>query len=507
MKKNRRTYITLGLLSMIVFSLLNAAQWFQATWDKIDFATVVYQLSTPLNGTNSDVIVDFCIQVIPKTIIEMLGALGIYYIVITMFRRMYIEFSIKVLSKEIIIHFGEKFVPKAKVIFGVVFVSISGMAVYGKILELGIDKYVASLKDKSTIFEEYYVLPNEEKIVFPEKKRNLICIYLESMETTYASTEAGGGKPYNYIPELTDLAEEYVNISNADEFGGGYSCALTGWTMAALLSSTSGVPYKIPGGGNEAGRYAEMLPGLVTMGDILKEQGYKNYFLCGSEIEFGGRDIYFSQHGAYELMDYKYAKEKGLVDDYVFWGYDDRKLYEIAKNELTQIASTGENFNFSMLTVDTHQPYGYRCELCDNQYEEQYANAIACASRQAYEFVRWIQEQEWYSDTTVVLVGDHNSMVADFWDDIGDFERRTYNCFVNLPESVDASNVKNREFTTLDLFPTMLAAMDVKIEGNKLGLGVNLFSQEQTLMEIMGKEKLNEELSKYSDYYITRFTE
>ena len=63
-------------------------------------------------------------------------------------------------------------------------------------------------------------------------------------------------------------------------------------------------------------------------------------------------------------------------------------VYEIAKNELTQIASTGENFNFSMLTVDTHQPYGYRCELCDNQYEEQYANAIACASRQAYEFVR-----------------------------------------------------------------------------------------------------------------------
>ena len=38
----------------------------------------------------------------------------------------------------------------------------------------------------------------------------------------------------------------------------------------------------------------------------------------------------------------------------------------------------------------------------------------------------------------------------------------------------------------------------VKIEGNKLGLGVNLFSEEKTLIEKLGYEYMQEELAKKS---------
>ena len=51
------------------------------------------------------------------------------------------------------------------------------------------------------------------------------------------------------------------------------------------------------------------------------------------------------------------------------------------------------------------------------------------------------------------------------------------------------------------MFPTTLAALGVKIEGNKLGLGVNLFSTEKTLLEEYGKEYINEEIMKKSFYY------
>lgn len=50
--------------------------------------------------------------------------------------------------------------------------------------------------------------PLEVKITFPDKKKNLIYIYLESMEMTYSDIENGGGFTYNLIPELTKLAEE-----------------------------------------------------------------------------------------------------------------------------------------------------------------------------------------------------------------------------------------------------------------------------------------------------------
>ena len=34
----------------------------------------------------------------------------------------------------------------------------------------------------------------------------------------------------------------------------------------------------------------------------------------------------------------------------------------------------------------------------------------------------------------------------------------------------------------MDMYPTTLAAMSIKIEGNKMGLGTNLFSNEKTLL-------------------------
>ena len=83
------------------------------------------------------------------------------------------------------------------------------------------------------------------------------------------------------------------------------------------------------------------------------------------------------------------AMDEGRIDKdyYVWWGFEDMKLYEYAKEELLEIAGKGEPFNFSMLTADTHHVAGYRCELCPEDYEDQYANVWACASRQLNDFV------------------------------------------------------------------------------------------------------------------------
>ena len=53
----------------------------------------------------------------------------------------------------------------------------------------------------------------------------------------------------------------------------------------------------------------------------------------------------------------------------------------------------------------------------------------------------------------------------------------------------------------MDMYPTTLAAMGVEIEGDKLGLGVNLYSDTPTLVEKYGNEKLNIELMKNSKFY------
>ena len=77
--------------------------------------------------------------------------------------------------------------------------------------------------------------------------------------------------------------------------------------------------------------------------------------MVGSDLSFGGRREYFKTHGKYKNYDLYTAREDGIIDDdyYVFWGYEDEKLFEYAKEELTNIASKDEPFNFTMLTVDT----------------------------------------------------------------------------------------------------------------------------------------------------------
>lgn len=65
--------------------------------------------------------------------------------------------------------------------------------------------------------------------------------------------------------------------------------------------------------------------------------------------------------------------------------------------------------------------------------------------------------------------------------------RTVYNCYIN-PIKIPENNVRN--YTTLDMFPSVLGALGFEIEGNTLGLGVNLFSNEQTFAEKLGTDYL-----------------
>ena len=121
--------------------------------------------------------------------------------------------------------------------------------------------------------------------------------------------------------------------------------------------------------------------------------------------------------------------------------------------------------------------------------------------------MEWCKEQDFYENTTIFICGDHVSMEPYFYgsntkDDYpGQCKRKVYNAFVN--PVVLPSQEKNRVFTTMDMFPTILGSMGVTIENERLGLGTNLFSEEETLSEKYGNEYLFEELLKKSNFYNT----
>ena len=483
--------ILMILISVLGFILYNLGNWVLDTWGLLSIDEIIFHLKVPLDGTNSDVVLDGINACVPLAVLVLF--LSIFLI-------------IGLRNKH-----GKCMI--ALFLVAVIACGSAGRAAYEVYDELDVKEYLVSQKKESHFIEQNYVDPRTTKITFPEQKRNLIYIYLESMESTFASKGDGGGLDFNCILELTTLAEENTNFSDSDKLGGGYPAYGGTWTMAGIFSQTSGIPIKNSEQTDDVNatlaEQSSFSSQARNLEDILADEGYNQCFMIGSDATFGGRRAYFESHGKgqTEICDYNTAKENGQIpeDYYVWWGYEDQKLFANAQEKLTELSSKDEPFNFTMLTVDTHFEDGYVCEQCQNEFgDNQYANVMACSSRQVDAFVKWIQQQPFYENTTIVISGDHLTMDSDFCNDVSeDYERSVYNVFINLPEGLDTSFEKthSREFATLDMFPTTLAAMGVTIEGDRLALGVNLFSDEQTLTEQYGRKGLDKELMKKSKFY------
>ncbi|MBQ2000805.1 MAG: hypothetical protein IIW83_01100 [Clostridia bacterium] len=157
--------------------------------------------------------------------------------------------------------------------------------------------YITYQLTPSLFIENEYVDAKEVSIEFPENKRNLIYIFMESMEASFFSKELGGGLDHNTIPELYSLAKNNINFSESEEVGGSYVVPGATWTMGALLAETAGLPLKVPANtGNDMGYRKNFFPSITTLTDILKENGYNQSFMCGSSISFGGRRPAWLRH-------------------------------------------------------------------------------------------------------------------------------------------------------------------------------------------------------------------
>ncbi len=458
-----------------------------------NFEQILLTLTNSISTASNDMIISF----IKDSILISLILTTIIFFITKLFKNLEVFIKIKLKRKIVKVNFY-------KVTSFFFIVSLIIYSTYHVTSSLYIYDYIKYNNIESNFFETLYVNPKNVDLEFPEEKRNLIYIFLESMESTYADKENGGAYDINYMPELTNLAKKNINFSSNNLVGGAHMGYNASWTMAAMVAHTAGIPLKTIFNQDDVSTYeaGTTLPGAYSIGDILKDAGYRQYIMVGSDLTFGGRRNYFKNHGNYTMYDYYTAIDDGIIDEdyYVFWGYEDAKLFDYAKEELTKISKSDEPFNFTMLTVDTHFEDGYLDDSCKDIYDNHYLTSIDCSSEKLDDFVNWIKDQDFYENTTVILVGDHLSMNTYSFDEIDPtYQRGVYNVFIN--SAVDTDCNKNRNFTTFDYYPTTLAALGVKIDGERLGLGTNLFSCKETLSEEYGNDYIDERLMEKSLYY------
>lgn len=498
MKKLKKIlfFAAIFILLLISFSL----NWVAANFNGVGFDEILFHLHMPLNGADS-----YVNNYIHKA---LLPAAGIFLeiLIAILFIKLFLD--MKPALKEKLKVYASPFTRHSTLIGMLIVIVWFSAASYRAQKWFGLYDYIQSSLQHSGFFDQEYVDPATVAISFPEKKRNLIYIIMESAESSSQDIQNGGLMEDNLIPEMTQIAKNNISFSQSDLIEGAAVAPLCGWTMAGIFCESTGLPmksYSVMKGSDK-----KFMPGVTSLGDLLETEGYTNLFMCGSDAEFGGRKKYFEDHGNYQILDYYESINEGRIPSgyKVSWGFEDQKLYEWAKDELLELSSSGQPFNLTMLTVDTHAQDGYFCELCKNEYDNQYKNVWACASRQIDEFIAWCRQQDFYDNTTIVIAGDHCSMQSDFYEghdfkmDTGEYDRKVYNVFINPGAKLaNPEREIKRKFTTLDLFPSTLAALGCEIEGDRLGLGVNLFSGESTLSEQYGYEYLFQEIRKQSATY------
>lgn len=486
--KIKKRYIIGTLLIFISVLIVASIVWGNRTFSVKTLGQIIFHLKVPMSGTDTGIYFDWFLWCVPIAIVTTI-IVDVFFF--NLYRLVYKKEKIaQKINHEIRQKFGlvGSFCLAASLIF-----TLINYDVYG---------YLTNVIQKTDLYEKYYVEPSGVDVQFPNGKRNLIHIYLESVESTYTSISSGGAYENGYMTELEKLANQNINFSHTNQLGGSVTIDGTQWTIAAMVAQSAGIPLMLPIEGNSYGRNSLFLPGCYTMGQLLQAQGYQQEFLSGSDADFAGTSNFYSQHGNFDIVDYKKIKKEGRIpkDYFEFWGFEDNKLFTFAKEDILKLSKNEEPFNMTMVTIDSHTPDGYLSKGCPSKFSNQYENVIACQSKQVFEFVEWAQEQEFYENTTIVITGDHNSMASKFFEGLDtNYIRTPYNVIIN--SAVQPLQSKERVFATMDWYPTILAAMGATIEGDRLGLGTNLFSDKPTLIEEMGFDYLEIEVKKTSDFY------
>ena len=492
-------FFTLTLICLFLYNYINE-NFYNVTLEQLLFSIKMSE------GTSSSVIVEGAKYIIFRVLIVYL-ILFLIALIIKKTRKKHASINLYIRNKKIklsILPFSNGF--KVFACFALLLVSVyycaSGFEVFA---------YLDNTESKEDFFKDNYVDGRNVKIKAPKEKQNIIYIYVESLESSMVTSKNKGAFSKKVIPNLEHLASNNINFSNNSKIGGAHMPYGASWTIAGMVASSAGIPLKLSNiDSNGYSGYGEFLPGAYTLGEVLEDNGYSNYLFIGSDANFGGRKDYFTYHGNYKIYDLIYARQHGWVDEdyYVWWGLEDSKLFDHAKEELKKIASKDEPFNFTMLTTGTHFTDGFVEDECKKPFDTKYLNAYHCSDELIGNFINWLKKQDFYDNTTIVITGDHLTMQANITDmfeinNPSNYERTVYNTIINSKAKTE--NTKNREFTTFDFYPTVLASLGFQIQGDRLGLGTNLFSNMPTITEEIGMKKLDKELKQKSNYYEKHF--
>lgn len=140
-----------------------------------------------------------------------------------------------------------------------------------------------------------------------------------------------------------------------------------------------------------------------------------------------------------------------------------------------------------------HGPAGFASPVCLNGTIEMKSKTpigvgVECANALANNMLNRLEKDGLLENTIVILQSDHLLMGSEFARQLNQMERR--NLFIAFGPGIKPAKIE-RSALMIDIFPTILNILGYDISDDAAGLGISLLSKNQTLVEKLGSEKLN----------------
>lgn len=282
--------------------------------------------------------------------------------------------------------------------------------------------------------------------------KNLVLIYLESMENTFLDERRFPG----LTPRLNALAKEALVFDdvapalNADYTFGGIYASMMGLPLVKEVLRSGFVNSGIRVG------VGEKLPSLPS---ILASAGYEQVFLRGVNLSFAGMNVFLGR----ERFDRMAAYETEFPGRSRSWGCSDAVLFDWAFETFQQLSAGKKPFNLTLLTLDTHAPHGFFYEdsirYRKNRSGNRMLDAVHTMDERIGSFLDRLKRTPAWKNTCVILAADHLMPRGILHDELKHNPRRR---LVVMVLNCGRTGRVSTPGMTFDLAPTILELLGVR---------------------------------------------
>lgn len=225
--------------------------------------------------------------------------------------------------------------------------------------------------------------------------KNVVLIMVESLSAEFLGTY---GDERGLTPKLDRIALESLVFDRI--FAAGTR------TVRGLEAGSIGTP---PVPGQSIVRRPNN-GGLISIGEVLRHQGYENFFFYGGNSFFDNMGAYFGANG-YRVVDRADFPPATIAFENA-WGVADESLFANVSRVLDARSDRDKPFFAHVMTTSNHRPFTFPVARIDNKSGEGRDGAVKYTDYAIGKFLDDAKASPWFKDTLFVVVADHCAAVA-----------------------------------------------------------------------------------------------